>query len=97
MRLSVHEVEAIVRTVRARLGDDARIVLFGSRTRDETRGGDVDLYVESATPVQVLDELRLAEELQRVLDLPVDLVLSAPDLPEQPIHRIARATGVLLG
>jgi len=46
MRLQSHEVDAIRAAVREIFGPTARTRLFGSRTRDDLRGGDIDLFVE---------------------------------------------------
>lgn len=51
-----------------------RLALFGSYARDEaTPGSDIDVLVEFSQPVgfQFFD---LAQELERLLDHPVDLV-----------------------
>lgn len=46
MRLSAHDRLAIQRATAEIAGPCARVYLFGSRTRDELRGGDIDLLVE---------------------------------------------------
>ena len=73
--------------------------LFGSRGRGEAReGSDVDLALLYRTPPEPrLDAppRRLADELERDLGLPVDLVVlpvAAPDL----VHRVLRDGIVLL-
>lgn len=47
MRLSRIERDVIVREARESFGPDARVKLFGSRTDDSRRGGDIDLLVQS--------------------------------------------------
>lgn len=46
MRLKPDEVQAIKAAAREAFGDDAVVRLFGSRVRDDLRGGDIDLLVE---------------------------------------------------
>lgn len=46
VRLTKEEITAIRETVRA-LDDEARVYLFGSRTDNTKRGGDIDLLVMS--------------------------------------------------
>lgn len=96
MRLSPQQLQTIRQLVHSRLGDDARLWLFGSRVDDQRRGGDVDLLAEPARPVSLTQWLSCRSALADALDLKVDLLLRQPADPEQPIHRIARATGVLL-
>lgn len=47
MRLSQDQVQAIKFTAQTVLGNDARVTLFGSRTDDHRRGGDIDLLFET--------------------------------------------------
>jgi predicted nucleotidyltransferase len=71
---------------------DAGVWLFGSRARDNERGGDVDLYVESSDR-DVMRQIRCKRALVDLFDLKVDLVVGDGSLP---IHRIAKTTGVRL-
>lgn len=80
-------------------GAGAVVRLFGSRLDDRARGGDVDLLVESTVAVDASAwrAAQLEARLMRRLDgRRVDVLVSAPNLHEQPIHRIARREGVPL-
>lgn len=46
MRLEPAEAEAIRRAARRAFGPSAVVRLFGSRTSDTRKGGDIDLHVE---------------------------------------------------
>ncbi|MDE2147331.1 MAG: nucleotidyltransferase domain-containing protein [Burkholderiales bacterium] len=99
MRLSSAERLSIRSVVQAVAGPSARVRLFGSRLDDRLRGGDIDLLVELDQPVDrpVLLGADLGARLQQALgDRRIDVVLVAPNVAEQPIHRVARATGVEL-
>lgn len=99
MRLSSEDQLTIRKTVADMLGPLAQVRLFGSRTNDAARGGDIDLLVElpHAEQSPVLIGARVAVGLQMALgDQRIDVLVAAPNLPEQAIHRIARQTGILL-
>ncbi len=76
------------------LDPDAGIWLFGSRTNDARRGGDIDLYVETRHP-ELLRELRSKIEIEAAVDLHVDLIVATP-VDDRPIARIAKSEGIRL-
>ncbi len=97
MRLPPLAGRTIHDTVRSVLGLHARVRLFDSRTNDSARGGDIDLLVESDVIVEqpALVAARIGALLQLALgDQRIAVVIAAPNLPDQAIHKIARATGV---
>jgi predicted nucleotidyltransferase len=47
MRLTDQQIEQIKAIGRGIYGNGVRIFLFGSRTDDEKRGGDIDLFIET--------------------------------------------------
>jgi predicted nucleotidyltransferase len=99
MRLSQSAQQTIRQTTREVFGQEARVSLFGSRTDDSQRGGDLDLLVElpAVDPEQRRKSLTLAALLlQRLGDQPIDIVVIDPTTRLQAIHRNARATGIPL-
>lgn len=99
MRLDDQQRQAIREEVERSFGAAASVHLFGSRTSDAARGGDVDLLVEA--PGVVDDPAWQAASLEarlmrRLQGRRVDVLLLAANLDEQRIHRIARAEGVRL-
>jgi hypothetical protein len=70
VRLNPLQVDLIVRTARQVLGPAVQVTLFGSRVQDHLRGGDVDLMMEVAQPVDTPAVLsaRLASRLSRAMD-----------------------------
>ena len=76
-------------------GSTAKVYLFGSRVNDESRGGDIDLYVEgspenrelqSQSKVRNLVQLKPKIGEQRI-DVPIAPANASDRLP---IHAIAR-------
>ncbi len=49
MRLAQDQVHAIKSVAQRVLGGDARVILFGSRTDDAQRGGDIDCCLKRRT------------------------------------------------
>lgn len=99
MRLTLKEQATIRETVLAVAGTGSRVRLFGSRVDDLARGGDIDLLVELNHDVAkpVLLSARIGARLQQALgDRHIDVLLAAPNLREQAIHRVARETGIEL-
>ena len=98
VRLSAREVEVIRSTVKLVMGS-ARLRVFGSRAREEEKGGDIDLLVETDRKLEnrIAMECRVASELQiRLGDQKIDVIIVDPETTEQPIHKIARQTGVII-
>ena len=99
MRLTVDQIQIIKSTARSVLGEAAQVTLFGSRVNDSAKGGDVDLMIEVP---QVLAEpalmsARIASRVSRAMHgRRVDVLPKAPNLTEQPIHRIAYVEGVFV-
>ena len=99
MRLTHPQTQAIKRATEEIFGPEARVWLFGSRADDSKRGGDVDLMVETSEPVQnpALLAARLSAKVSRSMHgRRVDVVLQAPGVQEQSIHRAARSEGIRL-
>ncbi len=99
MRLTPEQITAIRKDTAQLAGGAARVWLFGSRVRDDARGGDVDLLLvldeAVAEPAQL--SARLASQVSRVMyGRKVDVLIKAPNLMHLPIHAIALAEGVRL-
>lgn len=99
VRLSAGEIDVIRATVHRLLGDGVRIRIFGSRARLDEKGGDIDILVETDRKLadRVANACRLTSQLQLQLgDQKIDVIIIDPETREQPIHQIARQTGVML-
>ncbi len=99
MRLTSQQTVDIRTLVAQLAGSTARVWLFGSRVRDDARGGDVDLLLEvdSAVAEPALLAARLAAKVSRSMQgRKVDVLIKAPNLLHLPIHTIAMAQGLRL-
>lgn len=96
MRLSTEQTRQITRTVSQLTGGSADVYLFGSRLDDTARGGDIDLLLESAAPLGLIQRARIKMELEAQLGLPVDIVEHVRDTPATPFQSLARARATRL-
>lgn len=99
MRLTPQQVSTIRQGASALAGEGARVWLFGSRVRDNERGGDVDLLLELDEPVSEPAQLaaRLSARISKSMwGRKVDVLIKAPNLQHLPIHSIALEEGVQL-
>lgn len=99
MRLQPQQIDIIKQLTRDIFGQRAVVRLFGSRLDDAARGGDVDLHIDCServeSPALAISSLRAACS-RAMFGRKVDVVLSAPGLLELPIHRVAKAEGIVL-
>ncbi len=96
MRLTQEQRLVIREKVEQVAGEHVSVLLFGSRLNDHAKGGDVDLLVEFTEPVEAPAQMiaRLSTRISRILHgRKVDILVTAPNLTLQPIHKIARQEG----
>jgi len=96
MRLSEEAIEHIKEQTKTIFGSESRVYLFGSRTDDHKKGGDIDLLIE---PEDLYDELTQVVRLKAKLDMLLGLqkidVVVARD-PNRLIEQQAAKTKVCL-
>ncbi len=95
MRLSDSQQQCILEATRRYFGAGAKVWLFGSRVDDGRRGGDVDLYVETGLTEPLMPALLCKLAIEESLDMHIDLLVN-DGRTDQPIHAIAKQTGVRL-
>lgn len=99
MRLTNDEIATIRAVVRQILGERARVSVFGSRTDDSVRGGDLDLLVQAdrALAKWAAAASRLEAELQLALgDQKIDVILIDPTVRQDALHASAQRGAVAL-
>ena len=99
IRLSQQVINNIRQVFLAVFGSHDALWIFGSRTKPEERGGDIDLYIE--TECNDMDKLvdmklRFLFELKnKIGDQKIDVVIKCDDY-SLPIYKVAREEGVRL-
>lgn len=101
MRLSSQQIAIIKHAVQRHFGSPAEVRLFGSRTNDQARGGDIDLYVRADLAdanAAIAAETALWADLQTHLgEQRIDLLIDYPTLAHRPhIFQVARDQGIRL-
>lgn len=101
MRLTERQIQNIKVTAEDVFGPDVGVYVFGSRTDESQRGGDIDLYIEA--PLNDPDEaaqarIRFLTRLkQKIGDQRIDLVLNQLNETNPPQRvQSARSTGIRL-
>lgn len=99
MRLTDEQTAIIQQTAEQMFGPGTRVYLFGSRTDDDQRGGDIDLLIETDEPLRnrTSAAARFAARLQlRMGDRRIDVLIVDPRTERQPIHHTAKESGIRL-
>jgi predicted nucleotidyltransferase len=101
MRLTKPQVDVICASVVKNFGLSARVWLFGSRVDEQSKGGDIDLYIEPEIqdPAELVDvKLHFLLELHKKLgQQKIDVVIRRAEFKEDlPIFKIAQETGIQL-
>lgn len=76
MRLNSKEIQIIIRTAREIYGEGVAVYLFGSRTDNSKRGGDIDLLIRTSSPKRgILSRIRMRTQLKMALgDQKIDII-----------------------
>jgi predicted nucleotidyltransferase len=93
MRLTEIEKSAIIEAITA-VDQDARIYLFGSRTDDTKKGGDLDILIFSKD-ITFGDKLKIkAAIFEKIDEQKIDLVIAEDE--KDPFVKMIREQGVQL-
>ena len=97
MRLKRSDIESIKKITKECFGDEAKVFLFGSRTDDTKKGGDIDLYIETADDKLILKKkLRMLGMLSdRLGEQKFDIVVN-DFTSKKYIFDVARNEGIAL-
>ena len=101
MRLSEKERESIKHAAKEVWGNKATVYLFGSRTDDSQRGGDIDLYIQLSEMESSRQLIHQKAAFLTKLDVligeqKIDVVINTPEKEDLSIIRTARKEGLVL-
>lgn len=96
MRLNPEQIAIIRQTVQALASANARAYVFGSRLRDDARGGDIDLLLEADQAIGLLQRACIKLVLEERLAIPVDVIAIRRGASLTAFQRIALEKGVPL-
>ncbi len=91
MRLTTDQQRHIMQIVCLHLGEDNQVRVYGSRLRDDLRGGDIDLMIEGRHHLAPLDKAALQLDLEETLQHPVDILYHQAGKPLTPFQSIVKA------
>jgi predicted nucleotidyltransferase len=93
MRISDKTVTILIGLTKKYFGEDAQVRLFGSRSNDNARGGDIDIQIIAPNSTY-RDEISFLVEVEQQLDERVDLRVQRNS--KLLIDDIALKEGILL-
>jgi uncharacterized protein len=98
MRLAASEISAIKSAAHEAFGADVIVRLFGSRTDDSRRGGDIDLHFEIDPAIdEATAQQRFEDNLFARIDAQrVDIALIKRGAAARGIDLVARRDGIIL-
>jgi len=99
MRLSEFEIESILSVARRHFGTNVQVFLFGSRSNDQKRGGDIDLFISN--PNNELLKIRakidfITELIQLIGEQKIDVILDNKNSGDSKLFRTIYQTQIQL-
>ena len=95
MRLSEFEIETIKELAEKHFGEGTTVYLFGSRTDENKKGGDIDLFITNTDEKRLNIEAKvqfLAELKTKIGDRKIDVVFDN-DFTTFKSHKYAKTIG----
>ena len=93
MRLNKKDIQSIIQVAKEIYGESVEVYLFGSRTDNEKRGGDIDLLIRTTSEKKgVLARIRMVARLKQLLgEQKIDVI---GDHEESLVAKEALTTGI---
>ena len=99
MRFSEFEIESIKRLARQHFGLDVQVFLFGSRTKNQQRGGDIDLFISNPNVAKLNSRSKInfiTDLILQIGEQKIDIVLDIPDKRDSVFFKTIHQTGIQL-
>ncbi len=96
MRLS-NETVLILKETISKYINNPKIILFGSRTDDARKGGDIDILVQADENVDLKKQMKILAECEmKGINRKIDILFQTPFTKEQSIFKTALNEGIVL-
>ena len=95
MRLNNKEIAAIKEVTREVFGDNATISLFGSRTDNNKKGGDIDLFIQCNCQIsreeQYQLKIKFLVQLKKIIgDQKIDVLINGGQLSNSILETVQK-------
>lgn len=97
MRLSEFEIENIKNLASLHFGSDVQVFLYGSRTSNQLRGGDIDLFISHPNGEHLKQRAKinfLTDLIFRIGEQKIDVVLDSPEKKNSHFFKTIFKTGI---
>jgi hypothetical protein len=99
MRLSEFEIESIRKMAGLHFGNHVQVFLFGSRTIDCQKGGDIDLFISNPDDKHLKSGTKIdfiADLIMLIGEQKIDVVLDNQERNDTPLLKTIRKSGIQL-
>ena len=99
MRLTDFEIESIKQQAVNHFGEDVHVYLFGSRTDDRKKGGDIDLFIQNQDDKKsdIKSKIDFITDLILLLgDQKIDVILDNTNIKKTGFYKSILKTAILL-
>ena len=99
MRISEYEIESIKNLAYIHFGKDVQVFLFGSRTENKKRGGDIDLFIAHPNSEQLKIQTKInfiTDLILKIGDQKIDVVLENHAAKNSVFYQTIYKTGTRL-
>ncbi len=95
MRLNNKELEWIKKLSQKYFGMDCETWIFGSRTNDNLKGGDIDIFIETQLITSLKEKIFFLNEYEQHFgEQKIDLIVKTPASANNDIYIIAKKEGI---